>query len=261
MRNRQNLFRLFVFTVLVIALTTLTACEEKEKEQFDDEASALATNVVLATQTASAPTTPEAGDEKPAEESSEAAMPEIDLGSLEDYVSVTEFFRLKIPEGWGSMETFPGGALIMANSAAALEWYNSDSPAQSGDLVMNVGFLPYDLFRQREVVPLNIQFDATPDLFLQSIMPIFNVAEGAVLGDTQLVSLNDEREAGSMIISSPGREGLVLLYPAGDEVVALVSTVGYPGEIDAYREAIYAIAAEVSFSGAHEALYGTYLGG
>lgn len=256
MRNKRLRFRLFALLALIAMVAVLTACQEED--QIDEEASALATNIERATQTASVP---DVEVKESSQESPEVAEPDVEPILLEEYVSTTEFFSLKVPAGWSSEETFPGGAYIMANSEAAFEHYNNGSGFEPGDLVINVGFLPYELFRQREIVPLNIQFDETPDLFLQSILPIFRSADNAVLSDTELVSLSDERDAGLVTVSDQGREGLILVFVAGDEVIALVSAIGYPGEIDAYREPIYTIAAGVVFSGTQDALYGTFLGG
>lgn len=261
MRSKRLRFRYFVFLSLAVLLTALTACDGQEQDQFEEEASALATNVERATQTASSPSTPEPDGEDATEEPSEKAMPDIDLSSLEEYVSVTEFFHLRVPAGWSAEETFPGGAFIMANSDTALERHKSGSPMEPSDLILNIGFLPYALFRQREVVPLNIQFDATPNIFLQSLLPMFQVADDAVISDPELVSLNAEMDAGLVTVSGRGREGLILMFNAGDEVVVLVSAVGYPGELEAFQEAIYAVAAEVTFSGPQDELYGMFLGG
>jgi hypothetical protein len=256
MRNTRLRYRFFVFLALTMIVTTLSACQEED--QIDEEALAPATNVERATQTVSKPDT---GVEELTQEPPESAESDVEPISLEEYVSITEFFSLKVPVGWASAEIFPGGAFIMANSEAALDHYTNGSAFEPDDLVINVGFLPYELFRQREVVPLNIQFDATPDLFLQSILPIFRVAGNAVLSDTELVSLNDERDAGLATISDQGREGLVLMFVAGDEVIALVSAVGYPGDMAVYKETIYAIATEAVFNGAQDALFRTFLGG
>ena len=149
----------------------------------------------------------------------------------------------------------------MANTEDALGRYKDGGAVSSGDFVLNVGFLPYDLFEQREVKPLGIQFEATPDVFLQSVLPIFNIKGDAVLGDVDLVSLDGERDAGMITVSEEGREGMILMFEAGDGVVAFVSTIGFPGEMADFQEAAYAVAAGVTFGGAHEALYGQLLRG
>lgn len=268
MRSKRNLQKVLVLAVLVVALFAVAACQ-KEEEQVEEADSTSEAAIETAVQPTPAP--PQATAEPPTEEPTEAAVPAVEPTpsevttageiDMEEYVSVTEFFSVKVPAGWSSEETFPGGAFVMANSAAALERFNNDSAVESGDLVVNVGFLPYALFRQREVVPLDIQFEATPDLFLQSLLPMFRLADSAVLSDAELVSLSDESDAGLLTVSDEGREGLILMTSAGDEVVAFVSAVGFPGEMGGFQEVIYAVAAEVAFSGAQEALYGTFLGG
>lgn len=149
----------------------------------------------------------------------------------------------------------------MANSEAALDRFNSDSAIESGDVILNIGFLPYELFRQREVVPLDILFEATPDVFLQSLLPMFRIADNAVLSDPELVSLSVERDAGLLTVKEEGREGLILMFEAGDQVVAFVSAIGFPDELDSFQEITYAVSADLAFRGAQEALYGALLGG
>ena len=149
----------------------------------------------------------------------------------------------------------------MANSEAALERYKTGGAVTAGDFVLNVGFLPFDLFEQREVKPLGIQFEATPDVFLQSVLPVFNIKGDAVLSDVALVSINDDRDAGMLTVSEEGREGLILMFEAGDGVVAFISTIGFPGETADFQEVAYAVAAKVTFDSAHEALYGQLLRG
>jgi hypothetical protein len=82
-----------------------------------------------------------------------------------------------------------------------------------------------------------------------------------VLSDVELVSLSGAQEAGKLAVSDAQREGMVLMFPAGDSVISLVSTVNFPGEADAYQDTAYAIAAGVVFNGEQDALYGTLLGG
>ena len=82
-----------------------------------------------------------------------------------------------------------------------------------------------------------------------------------IVGETTRVSVADGRDAGLLTVSDGGREGLILVFAAGDGVIALVSAEGYPGEMDAFEEIAYAVAAEVAFSGAQDALYGALYGG
>jgi hypothetical protein len=241
----------------------------RNDEQTAEEEPTPVAEIQMTVQPESSPVEQEAPSEEPAEqptaeadvEPTPSATPANEVNEMEEFVSVTEFFKLMVPIGWSSEETFPGGAFVMANSEAALERFNSDSTVESGDVILNVGFLPYELFRQREVVPLDIQFEANPDVFLQSLLPMFRIEDSAVVSEPELVSLTVERDAGQLTVTEEGREGLILMFAAGDEVVAFVSAVGFPDELDALQEIAYAVAAEVAFSGAQEALYGALLGG
>lgn len=180
---------------------------------------------------------------------------------MEGFTSATELFSVGVPAGWSVEELLPGGALVMANSAAALERYNDGGAIEPGDLVLNIGFLPFVLLQQRELRPLDIRFEATPDVFLRSLLPMFRRADDAAFGDAELVSLSDGRDAGMLTVSDEGREGMILMFVAGDGVVAFVSTVGFPGGMGGFQDVAFTVAAEVVFSGAQEALYGTLLGG
>jgi len=252
--------------VIAAIIVALIASQQKEEPEVAQSAA----SAQSATQPASAPAEPAAAA-APTQEPAPETPSQGDTASteepataetvMEEYVSMTEFFSVQVPAGWISEETFPGGAFITANSEAALSRFNNGGAVESGDLVLNIGFLPYELFRQREVVPLGIQFDAPPDLFLQSVLPVFRFADNAIVSAPELVALSDEREAGLVTLSDEGREGIILMFEAGDEVVAFVSAVGFPGELAPFQELTYAVAAGVAFSGAQEALYGTLLGG
>jgi hypothetical protein len=269
MRSRWLVRKLVVTLIMVGMLFGVAACQQDE--EVDEAEPNVEAEVETVSQPTSAPVPTEPTVEEPTEEPTEEATiaaeptpspePETQIGEMEVYDSVTEFFSLMVPAGWTSEETFPGGAFVMANSAGAFDRFNNDGAIESGDLILNVGFLPYELFRQREVVPLDIQFEATPDIFLQSLLPMFRIADSAAVSDPELVSLSEGREAGMLTVSDEGREGMILMFAAGEEVVAFVSAVGFPGELDAFREVTYAVAAEVAFGGAQGALYGTLLGG
>lgn len=265
MKNRKILHKAHVLLALVIAFLALAACQSED--QLKETELTLEAEARAALQPTSKPVPTETPTQEPTEEPEEVIVPTplpvptTATNDMDEFVSVTEFFSLKVPAGWGSEETFPGGAFVMANSEAALERYKNDGAVSSGDFVLNVGFLPYDLFEQREVKPLGIQFEATPDVFLQSLLPMFNIKEDAVLSDVNLVSVSDERDAGMLAVSEEGREGMILMFEAGDGVVAFVSTVGFPGETADFQEVAYAVAAGVTFGGAHEALYGQLLRG
>ena len=267
--NRKFNYQPFLLLPLAVAFVLLVACQRAE--EIDEAAATLDAELRMTVQPEPSPTATEAAAEEPVEEPMEEATPTVEptpteepqtmLSDLEEYVSVTEFFTVKVPAGWSTQETFPGGAFVMANSPAAFEHFNNDSGIEPGDLVLNIGFLPYELLRQREVVPLNIQFEATPDVFMQSVLPIFRAAGDAVLSDVELVSLGDDRTAGMVTVSEEGREGIILMFTAGDEVVAVVSAVSSVGELDALREDIFAVASEITFSGDQGTLYGALLEG
>jgi hypothetical protein len=229
----------------------LTACQYFER--LEEEESTMETEEIQPTPSpiASEPTAEEPTEEVPTRAATE----------LEEFVSATEFFSVKVPAGWSKDEVFPGAALVMANSEAALERYESGSAVESGDLVLNIGFLPYRLLETNELRSLNFQFDGSPDVFLQSLLPMFHIDDDLVIGDPELVSLSDERDAGLMTVSTEGREGMVLMFIAGDRVIAMVSTVAFPGEMDQFQEIAFSVAAEVAFSGAQDALYGALLRG
>jgi hypothetical protein len=182
---------------------------------------------------------------------------------MEDYVSITDLFSARVPAGWSTSEIVPGAALVFANSAQALERYSTDSAVASGDLILNVGFLPLALLKENDLEHLGFQPEASPEVFLHSLLPLFRVGPDPaadVVGEPQLVSLGDDRDAGLVAISAEGSEGLILLFAAGDNVVALLSAAGYPGELDAFRGITYAIASGVTYSGAQDVLYGALYG-
>lgn len=179
---------------------------------------------------------------------------------MQEYISVRESFSIQVPADWHTEEVVVGIALVTANSEAALERYNNGNTPESGDFILNVGFLPYELLQARELVPLNIQFEATPDIFLQSFLPVFRANGDAVVGDVELVSLSDTRAVGLLTFSDEGREGTVMVFIAGEEVLAFVSTVGFPGEMSEFQEITAAIAAEVEFTAPQQTLWFALLG-
>jgi hypothetical protein len=207
-------------------------------------------------------TAPDTVQEPDSAQELEATSPTgIQVTEMEEFISMTEFFSVKVPAGWSTEEAFPGGAFLMANSEAALERHKSGSAVESGDLVLNIGFLPYRFLETNELGSLNIQFEATPDVFLQSILPIFHVTSDAAISDAELVSLSDERDAGMLTVLDDKRDGMILMFVAGDGVIAVVSAVGFLGEMSELEEITYAVAADVVFSGDQDALYGALLGG
>ena len=83
-----------------------------------------------------------------------------------EYVSSTDLFRLYVPTGWSTQEIVHGAYLVMANSETALQNYRNGNTPGSGELVLNVGFLPLALFQEDKLAHLGIQFDAPPDVLL-----------------------------------------------------------------------------------------------
>jgi hypothetical protein len=276
MRNKGFLPRVFLLLVLMAALLALAACQDEEELEGAESTSGAEAQVTM--QPASSATAPETmakgPSEQPTEEPTEEAASDVEPAlseasataatELEEYVSVTELFSAKVPAGWSTQEHVPGGGLIMANSGAALERYDSGSAIEPGDFVLNVGFLPLALLQEKDLSHLGFQFEASPEVFLQSLLPMFRIGNdpaGDVAGEAALVSVREGRDAGLLTVSYGGREGLILVFPAGDGVIALVSAEGYPGELDALEKIAYAVAAEVAFSGAQDALYGALYGG
>jgi hypothetical protein len=174
------------------------------------------------------------------------------------FVFSTELFSLYVPTGWSMEEVVPGADLLMANSEAALEHYRSESALESGDLVLNIGFLPLSFFQEQALAHLDIQIEASPEVFLQSILPMFLVEgkpAGDVAGEAVSVSLGDGREAGMLIFSKEGRDGLILVSKAGKDVFAFVSVTTYPGGMVEFQETAYEVAAGITYNGSGSDLY------
>ena len=175
-----------------------------------------------------------------------------------EYVSSTELFKLYIPTGWKAQEVIPGADIIMANSDTALENYQSGNALESGELVLNVGFLPLALFQEQALAHLDIQIEASPEIFLQSILPMFLVEgepAGDVAGEAVSVSLGDGREAGMLIFSKESRDGLILVSKAGKDVFAFFSVTTYPGGLVEFQETAYQVAAGITYNGSGSDLY------
>lgn len=270
MNSNRRFYRLLVLPALVLVATLLVLATCQRQEQAD-EATPPADAEARTTQPESPTAAPEAiAEESTGELTRETASdvatvpteePAPAAANLEVHVSVTEFFSVQVPDGWSTAEVIPGADFVMANSEAALERHSSGSGIEPGDLVLNVGFIPYRLLQTNELRALDFQFDASPDLFLQSLLPMFRTDDSLDISDPELVSLNDQRDAGVLTVSAEGREGMILMFSAGDSVIALVSAIAFPGEMGQFQELANAIAAGVSFSGAQDALYGTLLGG
>ena len=106
-------------------------------------------------------------------------------------------------------EVIPGADLVMANSETALARYRNGGAPESGELVLNVGFLPLALFQEKELSHLGIQVEATSDAFLKSLLPMFLLGDQpamGIAGEVELVSLSEGREAGILTLPEDGRQ-------------------------------------------------------
>ena len=175
-----------------------------------------------------------------------------------ELVSSTELFKLYVPVDWRMDEVIPGADLVVANTESALTHYRSESALESGELVLNIGFLPFALFEEQALAHLKIQIEASPEVFLQSILPMFLVdgepAKDAA-GEPVLVFLGDGREAGTLSFIKEGRDGMVLVFKAGKDVFAFVSVITYPGGMVEFQETAHEVAAGITYDGSGSALY------
>lgn len=187
---------------------------------------------------------------------------------LEDFLSTefsstTDQISLRHPVDWVVVEDREGNVLVMANSKEAIERFNAGE-TEPGDIAMNIGFIPAAFFERGEFADLDIQLGTTPDVFLHSIMPMVRLTEdykeGAVLSDSELVSLSNEVEAGLLTISNEEREGMFIVFEATESVIAFVSAVGYPSEVDGFQETAFAIAANIEYTGSAENLMTAFFG-
>ena len=180
-----------------------------------------------------------------------------------DFSSAAGQFNLKHPEDWVIEEDGKGIVLAMANSRAALDRFHA-SEAEPGDFAMNIGFIPAAFFERGEFADLGIQLGAEPDVFLQSIMPMVRLikdfAESAVVSASELVSLSDEVEAGLLTVSNDQREGMFIVFEAVEGVIAIVSAMGYPGEVDGFQKITFTIAANIEYTGSAQDLTAAFFG-
>lgn len=247
MESKLFFKKVFLLVVIVAALFTLTACKKEAQKEVE------ATEAIL--QPSSTPVPPETSVKKPTQEANDV--------STTEYISTTNLFSLKVPDGWYSEEVLPGAGFVMANSEAALEHYKGGTALQSGDFVLNIGFLPLALLKENQLRHLGFKFDASPEVFLQSLLPMFRIGDepaGNIAGEAALISLSDGREAGMLTLSDKGREGMIMMFEAGDGVLVFVSGEAFPGEMDEFQELTDALAAEVVYSGAQDALYAALRG-
>lgn len=254
MRSKWYPQKFFVIFILITALSTLAGCSKLK--QIEEAASTLDAKGEAMLHPTPTPDPPEPETEKPAEE--------LNYVISTEFVSATEFFSVMAPNGWSIEEDLPGADLIMANSEAALDRFLSGSAVESGDFVIKIGFLPLALLQEKDLAHLGFQFQSSPEVFLMSLLPLFRIGDepaGNVVGEATLVAVSDRRDAGMLPLLDAEREGMILMFEAGDGVIAIISTVAFPGEISKYQQLTYAIAAEVAFNAAQDALYNTLYGG
>jgi hypothetical protein len=180
---------------------------------------------------------------------------------LTRYRSPSEQFETSHPVTWITEETFDGGAVILANTQEAMDRHRAGTRPDDGDLVVNVGFLPATLFEQRELRRFEVTVDLAPDDFLRAVLPIFQPSDTTTMGTVELVTLDDQHQAGAVTVQAPDREGRILTFPAGPRVAAMISTTTAPGQGERYDEVVDAIAAATTFDGDGDALYGRLLTG
>ena len=221
MQSKWFLYKVFVVFTFLVTLFTLTACNQEEQPRESNF-------------------------------------------SGTEFVSTSDLFSLKVPAGWHMEEVIPGADFVMANTETALERYRNGSTIEAGDFVLNIGFLPLALFQENQLAHLGFQLGASPEVFLQSLLPMFRLGDESAAqaaGKTTLVSLEDGREAGRLTFSQAGREGMLLVFEAGNGVFAFVSALGFPGEMPELEGITYAVAAEITYQGTQQALYDALYGG
>jgi hypothetical protein len=249
MKSKPIFYQAFVILVLLATITVLGACQGAG--QTEEATSTTATEVETSSTSTPAPTPNKV-----------ATQPDYELTT--EFVSATEFFRLMAPSGWSIEENIPGADLLMANSEQALNRYRDEGTVASGDYVLKVGFLPLALLQDKQLAHFGFQFGASPEVFLQSLLPMFRMGDALaadIAGEITLISLGDEREAGMLTFSDEAYEGVLLVFEAGDGVLAFVSTIAAPGEMEFFQDVTSAVAAEMEFNGTQDALYGVLYGG
>lgn len=261
MRNKSLYQRVLLVAVLAVALCLLAAC--RKEKQAEEAAPPLETEIQATLE-------PESTAEEPTMEPqtgagpTPSALPVVVATDMQEFVSATDLYSLMVPAGWSMEEVVPGADFVMANSAAALERYHNGSTLESGDIVLNVGFLPLALLQEKQLSHLGFQLGASPEVILQSLLPLFRMGDDPAVdaaGEAALVPLSNGKDAGMLTLSDAGYEGIILMFEAGDNVLAFVSAIAFPEKMDEYRELTYTLAAEVVFSGAQDALYAALRGG
>lgn len=167
------------------------------------------------------------------------------------------------PSGWVVEEDADGVRLVLANAEAALTTFNAGEQPKPGEAVITIGFIPAALFAEKDFSHVGIQLEASPDLFLQSIMPMLRItgAETADVSGSELVPFSDEREAGLVTIATPQREGSLLVFEAAEGVMAFVSTVAYLGELPDLQAVTFAVVSSLDYIGSADTLTTAFYGG
>ena len=172
-------------------------------------------------------------------------------------------FSVAYPAGWIAFEHEDGIGLAIANSDAAMTRFGVGESVP-GDLALNIGFIPAAWFAMGEWEDVGIQLEATPDVFLQSIMPMLRLteayAEGAVIRDSELVSLSDGVEAGLLTVSYGERVGMLIVFETTEGVFAFVNALGNPAEVEDFQKIALAVAASIEYTDSAENLRDSFFG-
>ena len=139
----RNLFlhKVFILVVILTALPALTAC--KRGEQNNETPSTVSVGMEATKQPTASPIPSEAAAEVPVGEANDV--------STSEFVSATNLFSLKVPDGWSSEEILPRAVFVIANSESALERYKNNDAVKSDDYVINIGFLPLALLQENQL--------------------------------------------------------------------------------------------------------------
>lgn len=252
-----------VKTVALLALTgvflALTACHAMVKPNVTELASEAELETDPADDVSSGatkiPPIPEPTPTAPLPEAAPTAELKTDLlaDSLPiEFRSATDQYNLRHPAGWVIEEDEKGLGLVMANSEAALTRFKTGQ-VEPDDFVLNIAFIP-DLWFEGQ----GIELGTTPDVFLQSIMPLLRPsgddADSPAVSDSELVPLSDEVEAGLLAVSDDEREGRLIVFEATDGVFIFITASGYPGEVKDFQEMALAIAANMEYTGSSKEL-------
>ena len=126
-----------------------------------------------------------------------------------------------------------------------------------GDSVVQLGFFPAAWLAMETWFGGVVEVAASKDVLLASIVPLLRLtpdyAADAVVGEAELVSLGNGREAGLLIVSSDDKQGMLIVFEPADGVIGFVSAAG-TGDASGLRDTGLAIAASVDYLGSADAL-------